>query len=60
MTKKKKENREAIKKKFTDISDLASEWRRVNWDKIQRMRFMNADAEISPDDKYTKKIKVDE
>ena len=25
----------------------------VNWDKIQRMRFMNADSEIAPNDKYT-------
>ena len=28
----------------------------VNWDKIQRMRFMNADAEIAPNDKYTREI----
>ena len=27
------------------------------WDKIQRMRFVNADQEIAPNDSYTKKYK---
>jgi len=36
----------------TDIGDIASEWKNVNWDLIQRMRFMNADAEIDPEDGY--------
>lgn len=27
---------------------------KFDWDLIQRMRFMNADAEIPPDDKYTR------
>ena len=26
----------------------------IDWDAIQRIRFANADAEIAPDDKYTK------
>ena len=26
----------------------------INWDAIQRMRFMNADAEIDPEDSYSK------
>ena len=45
------------KKKFdmTDIGDIASEWKTdtVNWDLIQRMRFMNADSEIDPEDSYS-------
>ena len=51
------------KKEFniTDIGDIASEWKNVNWDLIQRMRFMNADAEIDPEDGYAKgEIKFDE
>ena len=45
------------KKEFdmTDIGgDIASEWKNVNWDLVQRMRFMNADAEIDPEDSYSK------
>lgn len=45
------------KKEFdmTDIGgDIASEWKKVNWDLVQRMRFMNADAEIDPEDSYSK------
>ena len=42
---------------MTDIGDIASEWKNVNWDLIQRMRFMNADAEIDPEDSYSKKWK---
>ena len=53
------------KKNFdmTDIGDIASEWKPdvVNWDLIQRMRFMNADAEIDPEDSYSKgEKKLDE
>lgn len=51
------------KKEFdmTDIGDIASEWKNVNWDLIQRMRFMNADAEIDPEDGYSEgKLKFDE
>ena len=46
---------------MSDIGDIASEWKTdtVDWDKIQRMRFMNADQEIAPDDSYTKKFKKD-
>ena len=43
---------------MTDLSDIASEWRDVNWDKIQRMRFANADQEIAPpEDSFTEKLK---
>ena len=47
------------KKEFdmTDIDNVASQWKDVSWDKIQRMRFANADQEIAPDDSYTKKYK---
>ena len=38
---------------MADIGDIASEWKDVNWDLIQRMRFMNADAEIDPEDSYS-------
>ena len=53
------------KKNFdmTDIGDIASEWKPdvVNWDLIQRMRFMNADSEIAPEDSYsTGEKKLDE
>ncbi|MDA7807137.1 hypothetical protein N8955_00205 [bacterium] len=46
------------KKEFdmTDIdSDISSKWKPsegIDWDLIQRMRFMNADAEIAPGDSY--------
>ena len=43
------------KKKEFDMSDLGGirdEWKNVNWDLVQRMRFMNADAEIDPADGY--------
>ena len=33
-------------------SSIRDEWKNVNWDLIQRMRFMNADAEIDPADGY--------
>lgn len=43
---------------MTDLGDIASEWRDVNWDKIQRMRFANADQEIAPpEDSFTEKLK---
>ena len=46
------------KEKFdmSDVSDIASEWRPsrgINWDKIQRVRFANADAEIPFEDSFT-------
>jgi len=41
---------------MTDIGDIASEWKSVNWDLIQRMRFMNADAEIDPEDTFSPKF----
>jgi len=43
---------------MTDIdSTISSTWKPssgINWDAIQRMRFMNADAEIDPEDSYSK------
>ena len=41
---------------MSDIEGIRSTWKSsegIDWDKIQRMRFMNADQEIAPDDKYT-------
>jgi hypothetical protein len=41
------------------IEDFRSEWRPskgINWDLIQRMRFMNADAEIDPEDTFSPKF----
>lgn len=38
---------------INDTDDIASDWKNVNWDLIQRMRFMNADAEIEPEDSYS-------
>ena len=29
----------------------------IDWDLLLRKRFMNWDAEVAPDDKYTKKMK---
>jgi hypothetical protein len=29
-------------------------WKEVNWDLVHRMRFMNADAEIDPEDSYSR------
>ena len=49
-----KENKNAFD--LTDIDSIASAWKPsdgINWDIIQRMRFMNADAEIPPEDSYT-------
>ena len=44
------------KKEFdmTDMGGIRDEWKNVNWDLVQRMRFMNADAEIDPEDSYSK------
>ena len=45
---------------MNDIEDIASTWKTkdVNWDKIQRMRFANADQEIAPpEDCFTEKLK---
>jgi hypothetical protein len=57
MSKKKKEF------DMSDIGGIRAEWKNVNWDLIQRMRFMNADAEIDPEDGYSKgdrKLRNDE
>ncbi len=41
-------------------SSIRDEWKNVNWDWIQRRRFMNADAEIDPEDGYELKKDNDE
>jgi hypothetical protein len=41
-------------------SSIRDEWKNVNWDLIQRMRFMNVDAEIDPEDGYELKKDNDE
>jgi hypothetical protein len=41
-------------------SSIRDEWKNINWDLIQRMRFMNADAEIDPEDGYELKKDNDE
>jgi len=41
-------------------SSIRDEWKNVNWDLIQRMRFMNADVEIDPEDGYELKKDNDE
>lgn len=54
------------KKKQEDMADhrpaVSDLWKTdsINWDLIQRMRFMNADAEIDPEDSYSKGRKFDE
>lgn len=43
---------------MTDVGGIRAKWKPsdgINWDAIQRMRFMNADAEIDPGDTYSKK-----
>mgnify|MGYP003316330291 CR=1 FL=1 len=41
---------------MTDIGDIASEWKPdvVNWDLIQRMRFITADSAIATEYSYSK------
>ena len=43
------------KEKYVSIQER---WREVDWDLIQRMRFMNADAEIDPEDSFHGKKKT--
>jgi len=48
-------------KKQDEYTSIQENWKDVNWDLIQRMRFMNADAEIDPEDGYSKgERKLDE
>ena len=44
---------------MTNTDQVADKWQTtdVNWTAIQRRRFMNADAEIDPEDNYSKKWK---
>lgn len=37
-----------------EYTSINENWKDVNWDLIQRMRFMNADAEIDPEDSYSR------
>ena len=45
------------KKKQADIRESWKPSEGINWDIIQRMRFMNADAEIAPGDSFTMRLK---
>lgn len=49
---KKKTNQKDPKKEST-TSNNSSNLRNCNYDLIQRMRFMNADQHITPEDSYT-------
>ena len=48
------------KKEKKEYVSIRENWKDVNWDLVQRMRFMNADAEIDPEDSYSKGKKFDE
>lgn len=55
-----KSDKEEFTSSMTDIDDISSKWKPsegINWDAIQRMRFANADAEIDPEDSYSRKWK---
>lgn len=45
------------KRMATDKNDLGKRLKNLDWDFIQRLRFMNADAEIAPDDRFTRALK---
>ena len=49
--KKKKTSKDP--KKVLTTSSNSSDLRNCNYDLIQRMRFMNADQHITPEDSYT-------
>jgi hypothetical protein len=55
----KSDKKEEFISSMTDIDDISSQWRtdEINWDRIQRIRFANADAEIDPEDSYSRKWK---
>jgi len=40
------------KEEYVPIREVWKPSDGINWDAIQRMRFMNADAEIDPEDGY--------
>ena len=44
-------------KKKGKIHVVIPDWAKIDWDLIQRKRFMNWDAEVAPKDKFTKKLK---
>jgi hypothetical protein len=49
--KKKKTSKDP--KKVLTTSNNSSDIKHINYDLIQRMRFMNADQHIAPEDSYT-------
>ena len=49
----KKKNNSKDPKKVLTTSSNSSNLRNCNYDLIQRMRFMNADQHIAPEDSYT-------
>ena len=46
------DNKTLVKEKKKTIPD----WVKISWDLVQRRRFMNWDAEVAPNDKFTKMI----
>ena len=54
-----KSDKEEFTSSMTDLDDISSKWKTddIDWDKIQRIRFANADAEIDPEDSYSRKWK---
>ena len=49
----KKKNNSKDPKKVLTTSNNSSDIKHINYDLIQRMRFMNADQHIAPEDSYT-------
>ena len=47
------DNKTLVKEKKKTIPD----WVKISWDLVQRRRFMNWDAEVAPEDKFTKMLK---
>ena len=54
------QRRKKNKSRSLKEDSIFAETPKLNWDLIQRMRFMNADAEIDPEDSYSKGRKFDE
>jgi len=48
-------NKERFDSSFAD--EVAAEWKNINWDAIQRRRFINADAEIPHEDSMTETLR---
>ena len=47
-------SKKEMNKKKEEYISIQENWKEVNWDLVQRMRFMNADAEIDPEDSYSR------